>query len=125
MNHALPAERVQTSSPRRSANAEGWTHRRTASVLFTIVVFTLLLALIYQARRPLTAFSFAILFAYLLDPLVTRFQTCLHISRGTAVTATYLLLAITIAAFGITAGPRIVREGGRLARELPSLMENV
>jgi predicted PurR-regulated permease PerM len=102
-----------------------WIHRQTASVLFTIVFFALLLALIYQARLPLTAFIFAILFAYLLDPVVARFQTCLRISRGTAVAATYLLLGVAIAAFGITAGPRIVREAERLGRELPALMENV
>ena len=100
-------------------------HRRTASVLFTIVVFTLLLALIYQARRPLTAFILAILFAYLLDPVVARFQTFLRGSRGLAIAATYLLLGIVIAAFGITAGPRMFREAGRLGRELPALMENV
>src|SRR5438874_1044377 len=100
-------------------------HRRTASVLFTIVVFTLLLALIYQVRRPLIAFTFAILFAYLLEPLVSRFQTCLRGSRALAVAATYLLLAVAITAFGITAGPRIFREAERLGREAPALMENV
>jgi predicted PurR-regulated permease PerM len=100
-------------------------HRRTASVLFTIVVFTMLLALIYQARRPLTAFIFAILFAYLLDPLVGRFQTFLLGSRGLAIAATYLLLGVGIAAFGITAGPRILGEAERLGRELPALMKNV
>ena len=100
-------------------------HRPTASVLFTIVVFTLLSALIYQARQPLTAFIFAILFAYLLDPLVARFQTCLRGSRGLAIAATYLLLGVGIAAFGITAGPRIFREAERLGREVPALTENV
>jgi predicted PurR-regulated permease PerM len=100
-------------------------HRSTASVLFTILVFTLLLGLIYQARRPLIAFIFAILFAYLLDPIVARFQTCLRGSRGLAIAATYLLLGVAIAAFSIIAGPRIFREAARLARELPALMENV
>jgi hypothetical protein len=100
-------------------------HRSTASVLFTIVIFSLLLALIYQARRPLTAFIFAILFAYLLDPLVARLQTFLRRSRGLAVAATYLLLGVAIAAFGITVGPRIFREAERLGRELPELMEKV
>ena len=79
--------------------------RHTASVLFTIVVFTALLALIYQARRPLICFIFAILFAYLLDPLVARFQSYLRGSRGLAIAATYLLLGVAMAAFGITAGP--------------------
>jgi predicted PurR-regulated permease PerM len=56
--------------------------KRTASVLFTVLIFALLLGLIYQARRPLTAFIFAILFAYLLDPIVARFQAWLRASRG-------------------------------------------
>ena len=100
-------------------------HKRTASILFTIVVFTLLIALIYLARRPLTAFIFVILFAYLLEPLVARLQTLLRGSRGLAIATTYLLLGGVIAAFGITAGPRIFREAERLGRELPALMENI
>jgi len=100
-------------------------HRRTASVLFTIVISSLLLVLIYQARRPLTALIFAILFAYLLDPLVARLQTFLRRSRGLAVAVTYLLLGVAITTFGITAGPRIFREAERLGRELPELTENV
>src|SRR2546430_6372201 len=100
-------------------------HRRTASVLFTILVFTLLIALLYRARLPLTAFIFAILFAYLLDPIVERFQSWLRASRGLAVAATYLLLGAGIAAFGIMAGPRILTEGVKLGKELPALMENV
>jgi predicted PurR-regulated permease PerM len=100
-------------------------HKYTASVLFTVLVFAALLAVIYQARRPLTAFIFAILFAYLLDPLVGRFQNGLRGSRGLAIAATYLLLGVAIGAFGITIGPRIFKEAERLGRELPELMENV
>ncbi len=99
--------------------------RRTASVLFTVVGFTAMLALIYQARQPLICFIFAILFAYLLDPLVCRLQKCLGGSRGLAVAATYLLFGIAMVTFGITAGPRIFKESERLVRELPELMENV
>ena len=99
--------------------------KRTASVLFTILVFTLLITLIYQARQALIVFIFAILFGYLLNPIVGRFQACLRASRGLAIAATYLLLGIAIAAFWITAGPRIFTEGVRLGKELPALMENV
>ena len=100
-------------------------HKETASVLFTIIVFTLLLGSIYQARRPLTAFVIAILFAYLLNPLVDRFQSLLRCSRGKSVIATYLVLSIGLAGIGITAGPRIFREAVTLGKELPALMENV
>ncbi len=100
-------------------------HKETASVLFTIIVFTLLLGSIYQARRPLTAFVIAILFAYLLNPMVDRFQGLLRCSRGKSVAATYLVLSIGLAGIGITAGPRIFREAVTLGKELPELMENV
>lgn len=95
--------------------------RRTASVLFTILGFAAMLMLIYEARRPLISFVFAILFAYLLHPLVSRLQKYLRGSRGLAVAATYLLLSAIIAGFGITAGPRIFKEGERLVREMPAL----
>jgi predicted PurR-regulated permease PerM len=99
--------------------------KRTISVLFTVLIFTSLIALIYQARRPLTAFVFAILFAYLLDPIVARFEASLRASRGLAIAVTYLILGIAITAFWITVGPRIFTEGVRLGKELPALMENV
>src|SRR5947207_10912822 len=99
--------------------------KRTASVLFTILAFTLLITLIYQARQPLIAFIFAILFAYLLNPIVARFQAFLRASRGLAIAATCLSLGIAIAAFWIALGPRIFTEGVRLGKELPALMENV
>jgi predicted PurR-regulated permease PerM len=82
-------------------------------------------ALIYQARRPLIAFVFAILFAYLLDPLATRFQRVLRGSRGLAIAATYLALGGAVAVAGTMAGPRVLREAERMARELPALIENV
>src|SRR5204863_10204537 len=90
----------------------------------TIVTFTLLITLTYQARQPLIAFIFAILFAYLLNPIVAHFQAFLRASRGLAIAATYLSLGIAIAAFWIALGPRIFTEGVRLGKELPALMEN-
>jgi predicted PurR-regulated permease PerM len=100
-------------------------HKETASVLFTIIVFTLLLGSVYQARRPLTAFVIAILFAYLLNPMVDRFQRLLRCSRGNSLIATYLVLSMGLAGIGMTAGPRIFREAVTLGKELPTLMENV
>jgi predicted PurR-regulated permease PerM len=47
--------------------------RRTANVLLTILLFAVVLTVLYSARRVLVVFFFAILFAYLLDPVV-RFQ---------------------------------------------------
>ena len=43
---------------------------RTARVLFTSLIFLLVLAFLHAARETLTLFLFAILFAYFLAPLV-------------------------------------------------------
>jgi predicted PurR-regulated permease PerM len=48
--------------------------KRTASVIVTILIFIGAGAFIYGERRILTVFLLAILFAYLLEPLVSRFE---------------------------------------------------
>jgi len=48
--------------------------RRTSNVLLTILLFALMLAVLYIARRVLLIFAFAILFAYLIDPVVRFLQ---------------------------------------------------
>ena len=99
--------------------------KRTTAVLFTIFVFALALVLIYQARRPLIVLIFSVLFAYLLEALVTWFQTRLQGSRTRGIAATYLTLAIAISMFLAIAGPGIVQQGAKLGRELPTLIEKV
>ena len=48
--------------------------RRTAKVLMTILVFALGLAIVYVARTVFIVFIFAILFSYLIDPVVRFLQ---------------------------------------------------
>src|ERR1700680_3320299 len=48
--------------------------RRTSNVLLTILLFSLVLTILYAARRVLLIFAFAILFAYLIDPVVRFLQ---------------------------------------------------
>ena len=95
--------------------------RRTASVLTTILAFAGLLALVWLARLPIIAFIFAVFFAHLLQPVVGRFQGWLRLSRGKSVAITYLAIFGGLAIFGVTVGPRIVDQGQRLSRTLPSL----
>ena len=47
---------------------------KTARILSTTCIFALGLAFLYRARETLTLFLFAILFAYFLDPLVSRLE---------------------------------------------------
>src|ERR1700685_2197715 len=48
--------------------------RRTASVLLTTLLFAVVLAILYVARSVVVIFAFAILFAYLIDPVVRFLQ---------------------------------------------------
>src|SRR6185436_15175029 len=99
--------------------------KKTTAVLFTILVFAGALFVVYEARRPLLILVFSVLFAYLLEPFVTWFQNRFHGSRAKGIAATYLALGIIIAVFFALAGPGIVQQSRVLARELPTLIDNV
>ena len=56
--------------------------RRTVNVLGTILLFVVVLAIVYVARGVLVIFTFAILFAYLIDPVVRFLQRHSFIFRN-------------------------------------------
>lgn len=102
--------------------------KRTASVLITIVLFIAAGAFIYGASRILIVFLLAILFAYLLEPLVSRLQLWAVVSRGSrnlAILEVYAILSLAIAVTVLLAGPRIMDEGRTLAEALPGLFEKL
>jgi predicted PurR-regulated permease PerM len=47
---------------------------RTAKILLTILAFAVVLTIVYVARAVLIIFAFAILFAYLINPVVRFLQ---------------------------------------------------
>ena len=57
---------------------------RTTRVLFTVLLFTLVLGFLYVAHYTLIAFLFAVFFAYLVDPAVSRIEKWTK-SRGWAI----------------------------------------
>lgn len=95
---------------------------KTARVLCTILIFALALAFLRGARETLTLFLFAILFAYFVDPLVSRLEKPLH-GRMKAIGAVYLLLIALLVGVGFLAGPKIAGEGTALATGLPNLLD--
>jgi predicted PurR-regulated permease PerM len=95
---------------------------RTARVLSTILIFALGLAFLRGAHETLTLFLFAILFAYFIDPLVSKLEKPLH-GRIEAIGAVYLLLVALLVGLGFVVGPKVANQAKELATSLPSLLQ--
>jgi predicted PurR-regulated permease PerM len=93
-------------------------------VLFTVLLFALGLGFLYVARRTLMAFLFAVLFAYLVSPAVSRLEKLVR-SRGRAIGLIYLLLVVLLVAFFFFVGPQIGRQTQKLSEALPTLIERI
>ena len=97
---------------------------RTARILFTIMAFVVGLGLIYVLRQALLIFLFAIFFAYLMEPLVSRLESLVR-TRARAIAILYLLLMSTLVTFFFFVGPQIGREASRLGAALPQIVDKV
>jgi predicted PurR-regulated permease PerM len=89
-----------------------------------VLLFALGLSFLYVARRTLIAFLFAIFFAYLVDPLVSKIERLVR-GRGRAIAIIYILLAVLLALFFSFVGPKIGREGAKLGQSMPDLLKKV
>jgi predicted PurR-regulated permease PerM len=100
---------------------------RTVRILTTICVFIAVGALLYGIRRTLVLFLFAIFFAYLLEPLVTRIQTSplARHSRRLAIAETYVALGFVLGVLAFFFGPQLVKDTRSLVQSMPNLLENV
>ena len=94
-------------------------------VLFTVLLFALGLGFLYIARRTLIAFLFAVFFAYLMDPAVSRVEKWVQRTRTEPSALIYLLLVALLVTFFFFVGPQIARQGQRLSESLPKLLETV
>lgn len=97
---------------------------RTARSIVTVLLFALGLGFLYVARATLMAFLFAIFFAYLISPAVSRLEHVLK-GRGRAIAVIYVLLIGLVVVFFVAVGPKVTREGGRLGKSLPDLLSQL
>lgn len=97
---------------------------RTTRILFTVLLFAVGIGFLYVAHRTLIAFLFAIFFAYLVDPAVSRVEKFAK-SRGGAIAVIYVLIIGCLFTFFFFVGPRIGREAQKLTESLPSLIARV
>jgi len=100
------------------------TDARTARVLTTVLMFALALGFLYVAHHTLIAFLFAVFFAYLVDPAVSRVERWTR-SRGIAIAVIYLLIVVLLVTLFFFVGPRIVHQAQRLSAALPGLLDQV
>lgn len=99
--------------------------KNTLRVLFTVLTIASLLAFVWLARKPLLAFLFAMLFAYLLEPLIGLVQKWTHCRRGIAIATLYIAMLAVLLTVGLVVGPRVIEEGRHLSQAAPELYNKV
>ncbi len=99
--------------------------KRSAQVFLTLLLIAAGLGFVYLARKTLIIFLFAMLFAYLLTPVVARVQRITRNSRGAAIAAVYVTLAALLVLIGFLVGPRVVSEVRRLTQVFPDLYQRI
>jgi predicted PurR-regulated permease PerM len=99
---------------------------KAARVAWTVFLLALLLLTAYAVRQTLGVFVIALLFAYLLAPLVGLVEriTPHQVSPRVALAIVYLTLVGAIVALGFTLGSRLGDEANALATQLPALVRN-
>src|SRR5437762_6705230 len=97
---------------------------RATRILFTISLFAIGLGFLYVARRTLIAFMFAVFFAYLVDPGVSRVEKWTK-GRSSAIGVIYVLIVLFLGTFFFFVGPKIGHETQKLTQSLPQLLERV
>jgi len=91
-------------------------------VTWTVFLFALLLLIIYSIRETLLVFAGAILFAYVLSPIVTLIERFLPKRRGVALGIVYVVLLGALVGLGFALIPRLASEATSLLTRLPALV---
>ncbi|HEX5229494.1 MAG TPA: AI-2E family transporter [Bryobacteraceae bacterium] len=99
---------------------------KAARAAWTVFLLALLVLAAYAIRQTLAVFVIALLFAYLLMPLVgfVERMTPRQVSPRIALAIVYLALVGAIVALGFTLGSRLADEANALAMQLPALVSN-
>jgi predicted PurR-regulated permease PerM len=100
--------------------------RRTARYVWTAALTVLALCLLYLIRHTLFVFVLALLFAYLLSPLVNVLDRALrgNRTRGLALGLAYVIFVGVVALIGTQIGSRVVAQGVALGQKLPELLQS-
>jgi predicted PurR-regulated permease PerM len=99
---------------------------KAARAAWTVFLVALVLMAAFAVRQIIAVFVIALLFAYLLAPLVGFVEriTPRQVSPQIALAIVYLALVGLIVALGFTLGSRLAVEANNLATQLPALVKN-
>jgi predicted PurR-regulated permease PerM len=98
--------------------------RSAARYTFTATIVLVTLWLIYQIRATLFVFILAVLFAYLLSPLVNALDRALPSrTRTPALALAYVIFICIVGAAGYEIGSKVVEQATVLAKDLPAQIE--
>jgi putative permease len=99
---------------------------KAARTAWTVFLVALLVAAAYAVRETLAVFVIALLFAYLLAPLVGFIErvTPHQVSPRIALAIVYLAFVGVIVSLAMTLGSRLADDANSLALQLPALVKN-
>ena len=100
--------------------------RRAARVTWTACLVLLALYVLYSVRQTLLVFVLAVFLAYALSPPMRWLHQAAprRVSQTLAAVLVFVALAVAAALLVASIGPQIVEQAGRLADELPGLLNN-
>ena len=100
--------------------------RRAASYTWTVLFVLSLVAVVYLIRETLFVFALALLFSYLLWPLVHGIDRRLPgRSRVPALAIVYSSMVVLLIIIGIAVGSRVVIQADALAQRIPELISRL
>jgi predicted PurR-regulated permease PerM len=98
--------------------------RNAARFTWTAALVVALIILVYLARTTLFVFVLAVLFAYLLSPLVNLLDRFLPTrTRTPALALSYVIFVGVVALAGFEIGSRVVDQAKSLSKDLPAKVE--
>lgn len=101
-----------------------WTRYRAPLALFLLAAFCLI-----TFRQILMPFMVAIFVAYVIDPVVAWMSSKTirgrNVPRGAAVVSVYTVVLALVTAFLVLVAPQLGREVGGLARDVPTMIQDV
>ena len=98
---------------------------RTLRVLWTTLIAVTTLAIAVVARKTLIILVFALLFSYLMEPMVSRVQRWMRGKRIRAVAVTYLAFWILIGVLFFVIGSTLVEQGRNFFTKAPQTVQRI